>query len=76
MFWADVDTRPDDGGFVWYRTTDAPDLIERALKDIQSAYQSVIDIDYLFIATWDHVGYFPLLTDKVIFSYMCCASLT
>ena len=30
MFWADVDTNPDDGGFVWYRIADSPDLKDMA----------------------------------------------
>ena len=72
MFWADVDTNPDDGGFVWYRIADSPDLKERALKDIQRAYSSVPDVDYLLIATWDHVGYFPEQTDKVKYHKIHC----
>ena len=68
VFWADSDTEPHDGGFVWYRISYSPDLIERALKDIQSAYPSVPDIDYLLIATWDHIGYYPGQTDKVSYT--------
>ena len=65
MFWADADTRPDDGGFVWYRITNSSDLTERALKDIRNAHPRVADIDYLLIATWDHIGYYFRQTDKV-----------
>ena len=65
VFWADVDTRPEEGGFVWYRITTSPDLLQRALRDIQRAFPTVSDLDYLFIATWDHVGYYPEQTDKV-----------
>ena len=67
MFWADVDTRPEDGGLVWYRITTSPDLLQRALSDIQKTYPTVSDLDYLFIATWDHIGYFNGMTDKVNF---------
>lgn len=66
VLWADVDTTLDDGGFVWYRITTSQNLLQRAVKDIQGAYPSLSDkIDYLFIATWDHVGYFLHQTDKV-----------
>ena len=67
MFWADIDTRPEDGGLVWYRITTSPDLLQKALSDIQKTYPTVSDLDYLFIATWDHVGYFSQMTNKVNF---------
>ena len=66
VYWADVDTSPDDGGYAWYRITTSQNLLQRAVKDIQRAYPFVSDeIDYLLIATWDHVGYWPRQTDKV-----------
>ena len=65
VFWADVDTRTNNSGFVWYQITTSPDLLQRALKNIQSAYSSVLAVDYLLIATWDHVGYYRFETDKV-----------
>ena len=67
VLWADVDTSPPNGGCVWYRITNSSDLLQRARQDIQRAYAfaNQIEIDYLLIATWDHVGYFPLQNDKV-----------
>ena len=65
VFWGDVDTTPFDGGFVWYRTTTDSAQTLKALIDIQRGYPSVSDIDYLLIATWDHVGYYQDGTDRV-----------
>ena len=52
---------------MWYRITNSSDLLQQARQDIQRAYAFAIEseIDYLLIATWDHVGYFPEQTDKV-----------
>ena len=66
VYWADCDTRPHDRGYVWYRVTTEPTLLQQALNDTQRAYPSVSYIDYLLIAAWDHVGYFSQHTDKVI----------
>ena len=65
VFWGDVDTRPFNGGFVWYRSTTTTQLTQRALSDIQRVYPSVSNINSLFIATWDHVGYYDEQTDLV-----------
>ena len=67
VLWADVDTSPPNGGCVWYCITYSSDLLQRARQDIQRAYALAIEseIDYLLIATWDHVGYYPLQNDKV-----------
>ena len=65
VFWADADTRPDDSGEVWYRTSTSASLLERAEMDIKRAYQSIQDLDYLFIATWNRIGYFERNTNKV-----------
>ena len=58
-FWADVDTRPSDGGFVYYR-------------EITSSTNSSTDLslmlrarNHIFIATWYRVGYYSERTDKV-----------
>ena len=53
VFWSFIVTRP--GGVVWYRQTTNATLHQKALADIQRAYPAVSSIDYLFIATWDHV---------------------
>ena len=74
IYWADADTQPDDGGYVWYRTTTEPTILQQALNDVKLAYP-VSSIDYIFIATWDHVGYYAGHTDKVVMltlrSYNC-----
>ena len=64
-FWADADTRPFDGGQVWYRNTTDPALLSRATGDIKKAYPHYPDSEYLFITTWDHIGYHNQHTDKV-----------
>ena len=66
MYCSDVDTRPESGGFVWYRNTSLPSLVKRALTDVQLAYPSVLHIDFVIIVTWIHVGHFPQGTDKVL----------
>ena len=64
-YYADVDTRPEDGGHVWYRLTNSSEMIQRAVTDISKAYPSLSSIIDLVIATWDHVGYYKMKTDKV-----------
>lgn len=62
-----MDTRPEDGGIVWYRETANSMLLTRFQNEIQSAFpdqQGFVPLS-LFIATWDHVGYFPRGTDRV-----------
>lgn len=67
VFWADVDIRPLNGGNIWYRITNTSDLLQQAKMDIQRGYEFDDDreIDYLLIATWDHVGYYNSHIDKV-----------
>ena len=65
VYWADADTRPRYGGVVWFRNFSTPDLLRRALTDIQCAYPLVSVIDYIVIVTWDHVGYYSMHTEKV-----------
>ena len=64
-YWADVDTRGT--GTVWYRETTDLLLLARAASDIQAAFisQGSFAPTYLFIATWDRVGYFSRQTDLV-----------
>ena len=64
-YWADVDTRGT--GTVWYRETTEQALLDRAASDIQAAFisQGSFAPTYLFIATWDHVGYFDSQTNLV-----------
>ena len=63
-FFADVDTRGT--GKVWYRSTTNSALLAKAVNDIPSiiAGPNFTPL-WLFIATWDHVGYFNNHADKV-----------
>ena len=61
----DVDTRTDNGGYIWYRLTNDSDLLDKAMSHVGSVYKLVTSFDYLLIATWDHVGYFQMQTDQV-----------
>lgn len=74
-YWADVDTSDSDTdrepGSVWYRESANAELLQKAEKSISSAFVNYENFvpTYLFIATWDHVGYFNGHTDKVCMSY-------
>ena len=64
-YWADVDTTGT--GQVWYRETDNRQLLDRAQREINRVFsqqRNFVPIN-LFIATWDHVGYYNGNTDKV-----------
>ena len=63
-FFADVDTRGT--GKVWYRTTNDSALLAKAANDIPSilAGPNFTPL-WLFIATWELVGYYNNHTDKV-----------
>ena len=78
-FWADVDTRGTGvNNTVWYRETSDPDALSRSRNDIQcSAFaDSSFNPIYLFIATWDHVGYYNRRTDKVRTSGYSCHTVS
>lgn len=64
-YWADVDTRGT--GRVWYRETFEASLLARAKNEIRAAFinQIFFEPTTLFIATWDHVGYYSGKTDLV-----------
>ena len=68
-YWGDVDTRSENGGTVWYRESNAQEDIARARDDIRAAYGEARDSNFaprsVFIATWDHVGYYNEEDDKV-----------
>ena len=68
-YWGDVDTR--GVGTVWYRETSTISLLDRAKRDIQSAFvnQRFFEPITLFIATWDRVGYYSSHTDLVCYVY-------
>ena len=68
-YWSDVDTSSENGGTVWYRESNAQEDITRAHDDIRAAYREARDSNFapcsVFIATWDHVGYYSRKDDKV-----------
>ena len=65
----DVDTRAN--GSVWYRTTQDPTLLAKAANDIQSLY-GTFSPQWLFIATWDHVGYCCTSTPNEVGNMYAC----
>ena len=64
-YWGDVDTTGT--GIVWLRETSNATLLDRAASDIRGAFvnQMFFEPTSLFIATWDHVGYYSSRTDLV-----------
>lgn len=59
-FWADVDIF-DGRGRVWYREASSDSaLLMRARNEIRMAFVNHMTFQptFLFIATWDHVGWF------------------
>ena len=75
-FWADIDTTGT--GYVWYRATNDASLLSKAKQDIPySLSGSNFSPLWLFIATWDHVGYYSNHVDKVCVTCitLCTAEL-
>lgn len=66
-FWADSDTQPEDGGHIWYRNSTDFDILSSVAEIIHSNFLAVdsFDPDFLFIVTWDHIGYYSRHTDRV-----------
>jgi len=68
-FWADVDIR-GNGGTVWYSYADSVSklaILNRTKALIESAFSGQVRFSpkYVFIVTWDHVGYFDRHTEMV-----------
>ena len=65
-YWADADTRPPDGGQVWYRISTDNSLMTDLIGSTVSSQLTLSSFipEYLVIVTWDHVGYFNKRTDK------------
>ena len=76
VYWTDVDTRPEGSGIVWYRETTDATLLRRFREEIRLAFptQRIFSPISLFIATWDHVGYYETKFDKVM-SITTCISI-
>ena len=67
-YWADVDTFPSMGGFVHYRQTTDPAILNLARDHIRVIFPvnfQTFTPTFLLVATWDHVGYYRSHTDKV-----------
>ena len=66
-YWGDVDTRSSNGGFVYYRQSTDSILLTKARNQVRTLFPAFANSTptFLFIATWDHVGYFTHHTDKV-----------
>lgn len=63
-FFADIDT--NGAGTVWYRTTTDASLLAKAASDIPPILSGPnFNPTWLFIVTWDHVGYYNSHTEKV-----------
>lgn len=71
-FWGDVDTSGSDLGAVWYRQTSNSTLLQRAKNEILKYLHfypelncQQFDPTFLFVATWDRVGYYRKRGHKV-----------
>ena len=72
-YWGDVDTRGT--GNVYHRATSDSGLLASVSQEIRSIFTEFeapntvtpFVATYLYIATWDHVGYFSSHTDRVCF---------
>ena len=66
-YWGDVDTTGT--GTIYYRESISTELLTRASAEIRSAFPvqdaNGFTATKLFIATWDHVGYYDSRTDLV-----------
>lgn len=64
-FWADVDTRGT--GTVWYRETTDVLILNRVSEDIRKLCPDQFDFQpmFVFMVTWDRVGYFSSKVDLV-----------
>ena len=58
---------PNDTGLVWFREENDKVLLNRAAEEIRTAFfdQSHFSPTWLFIATWDSVGYYERHLNKV-----------
>lgn len=61
------------GNAVWFREEFNESLLMRAQKDIREAYVQYSNFvpSWLFIVTWDSVGYFNIRTDKASPCHNC-----
>ena len=64
-FYADIDTR--GVGQVYWRASREPEDLSRAANLVRQYYQTEFQPKEIVVITWDQVGYFDNMTDKVIF---------
>ena len=63
-FWTDIDT--SRRGNIWYHESTDRNFLKRASEEILKVYpETNFTANCLFIATWDHVGYYNSTTTKV-----------
>lgn len=60
-FWADVDTRSQDGGYVMYRVSTDP--TPEANAKISEIFETTFESDMHVVMTWYKVGYYPEESD-------------
>lgn len=67
-FWGDADTRGGTAGTVSYGTTRNSNTLARAAEQIRAVFPEHTSFSptYLFIVTWDGVGYYNRKIDLVI----------
>ena len=64
-YWGDVDTRPSDGGYVYYRNSVDSTQLNSLSSWIRSTQGGSFQGTHMFITTWYQVGYFSQHTDKL-----------
>ena len=62
-FYADIDTR--GVGQVYWRASTEPEDLSRAANLVRQYYQTEFQPKEIVVITWDQVGYFDNMTDKV-----------
>ena len=71
-YWADADTREEGAGTVWYRESLNESDIDRAQRDIRNTFPGMASnfrAILVFLATWDHVGFYDSHVHKVSCHY-------
>ena len=63
-YFADVDTRPSNGGYVWYGERGVGALTG-ASSTINTAFGGAFAATYGYVATWDHVGFYDENTNSL-----------
>ena len=52
---------------MWYRISTSQEDMDRAQREIRAIFTGANQFSprFVYIATWDHVGYYNMNTDKV-----------